>query len=414
MINLTKTGKLKKLVFAFMILVYSDGPTALAIEIVEQNKCPGYFSGLKKYFKEVRDSRGLRIFVVDKPPGEDEKTALFGLFHEYKLSAGQSWIRWLLSPPYHTVQWPVRFVTLKFTGLPYQFTPVKAALDLPVRPLRWLVRYISGNKKTPTFVFELFFGVASSMGIYDYIVEPAWAEQLDLKIKASIEEHAHEYDQLIENDFRFKDIKIAFMRGEIDIKIARQSAFLKFAAYQSFYDLAQKDNFEPSTSRALLLKHVLFDDIRMVETRVLFSEPGFKYASTSPPDAQKIDQILRIRYLYLIQLQLIQTIVNNRSSLVELESTMEGAALIASIEKDEFSEFLFELHKRKAINTKQLIFRIQEDAFWRAKFMEWNILGIVRLKKKGDLFTDIALKLEDVRFETVNELKTLGSVRQNR
>ena len=181
---------------------------------------------VRKYFNEVRDSRGKRILVVYTPATPPLRTAVFGAFTEHRPSTCQSWIRWLLGRTNAVFQWPLRKSTLQSIGIPYEFTPLKSFIELPVLPLRWTVTKISRGKKVPTFLLEFSFGIVATAGLYHCMNEPAWAHQLEQKIKQSIEDHAQGYDELIASDYRFRKIRKSLERNEFGAKDARKSILI--------------------------------------------------------------------------------------------------------------------------------------------------------------------------------------------
>ena len=75
------------------------------------------------------------------------------------------------------------------------------------------------------------------------------------------------------------------------------------------------------------------------------------------------------------------------------------------VAKDPYAQFLFDLHKSGKLTDKQLAFQLQEDAFWQTRFLEWEVLGVKKVKKVDGKYSQEPLTVQDIRSESVDEMR---------
>lgn len=57
------------------------------------------------------------------------------------------------------------------------------------------------------------------------------------------------------------------------------------------------------------------------------------------------------------------------------------------------------------ISNQQLKMFLQEDAFWQTRFLEWETIGVKKLRKVGDSYTNEFLSIEDIRNEILSSIQ---------
>ena len=107
-----------------------------------------------------------------------------------------------------------------------------------------------------------------------------------------------------------------------------------------------------------------------------------------------------------IEYQLLAYSVHSESLPDEMKNDPQFAEFRRKLDDDDFDQNLFSAYRSGKLTKDQLLFRLQEDAFWQARLIEWKTVGIAKLRKADDgSYTDENLEINDIRAETLEELR---------
>jgi len=164
-------------------------------------------------------------------------------------------------------------------------------------------------------------------------------------------------------------------------------------------------NETPENSREWFLRHPIFQHIRTISHEGVPKIAGYAYHDDFRPnlDDDQIRTLLDLTHSLYGTYHVIEIMVREPNHPMEPVSK----ELADTIRKDPFAGFLFELRRREVITDGQLIFRLQEDAFWQTRFLEWETLRMTKLRKEDGVYTETPLTLDDIRHETVEELRNI-------
>jgi hypothetical protein len=349
------------------------------------------------YGKEVMETKGLRLFL--KPAVTDRRKMLLRGFVTQPENPGE--LRW-----YHFQ----RQATQKALGVQVQVTPIRGAYENAIRqPIGWLTERVTGARLEPTRLLTLPASFAIWTAVYDRLSQEADALTAG-HLEASIQKHGAEYDRLIESDYRFTAVRDELRAGRVSREQARRAAYALNTIYADYYSYMDKESgtAAPAELRERFRGDPLFLELRnVIETGVPPTE-GFSFSPAHPPgrftEAQ-IQRLYEVEHLLYWKYRVIPAVVARRPELERLRADPQSGPMIASIEKDPFTQALIELNRRGVIDKAELQRRIGEDAYWQARFSLYETIGATRLKRVNGAYTDQPLTLEDIRMETIAEIR---------
>lgn len=404
-----ESGLLKKLIPCRLAVIVTFGLLlSSARSFAKENKISclkrnlssliaGSVDNARSYASEVRSTRGLRLFFKTDAGADERVLGLLSAANpsEHKLSMA------------NITQYIPRKVTQRYLGKAYDLNPLNIPNHLANAPVRYLSARL-GQKMQLTLLAMLpldFYLGYKAYNAFDGIYQA----QLRKKFDRMIEEHAREYDSLIQNDYRFKDIKIYLQDGKLTPLQSREAAQQLLATYNNFFEYMQNGYAKDSPQERLdkLSNHPLFSNLSEVLNKGIPEDaPGFRREANAPAHVtpEIAEELLGTNFLLFEKYQIMPELVKNSTSFQNMIKAPGRKDLINSISAAPYTKTLQGLHRENKISQEQLIYRLQEDAFWQNKFQLWQAVGLVRLKKINGQYTDEPLTLDDIRRESLEEI----------
>lgn len=351
------------------------------------------------YKQEVKDTWGARIFIKDvkHQPYKQKWERIW----EQETPDVHKGLRWKMK---RVIQFVPNKISKWWFGEPYDLH----FMGWPDRLVRMASKKIGKRKEKELTIF-------SHLVPYTilYMLAYSW---LDDKYKKKfgemaveeIEAHAAEWDAVIKNDYRFLHIKELLEKGMDPVR-ARQEAFLMNKTLQTYFSFVgvEQEGMKPEDREGMLMAFPFFAHVAAIkEAGVPTGRAEFQYLEgfQAKPSAKQISDLIAVTEMLLIQQQIAHEIVKpSPSAKADLESE-EGKTIADGIRNDPFSKVLFKLRSDNKIDDDQLIYRLQEDAFWKARFLEHKVLRIQKRKEENDVLTNKPLTLQDIRDETLQEI----------
>ncbi len=159
-------------------------------------------------------------------------------------------------------------------------------------------------------------------------------------------------------------------------------------------------------TRSLLANPLFANVSSLLEKGIPSSAEGYQV----PRDRNKnissseVQLLLDSNHELFERYQIIPELIRQTPSWKEMQAIPERRQLMDSILADPFTQELLKLKRENRISEGKLIYLLQEDAYWQSRFRQWQILGLVRLKKQEGRFTSTPLQLDDIRTETIAEI----------
>lgn len=362
------------------------------------------------YFREVIETRGLRLFI--KNSVERTETKWFGvvrhvpqteLANSFKLANG--------------LRYAIKTLPLKLfkveteapQGGRFELTPTKALYDQTVlRASNNLSKKFFNKNLEPAFFsrlpFAIFFGVMVWNQIDDY-----YAEQLQTHMDENIKQNAAIYERLLMTDYRYRGIKKDFLKGKISHEDALKGAFWVEFAYSEYFKYrdANPEALSSLDSSMVLLKHLAFNHLQKIFSEGVNPAKGFEIPKEhlGPISNDQKLQLFKINHVLNFQYQLLYEYLGKTEAYQRLKDDPEVRRLLDLSLKNAFAEKLLAMHAAGLITDDSLLTSLQEDASWRARFAEWSTIGVVKLKVDDEgKQTNVALKIEDIRVEILQEI----------
>lgn len=356
------------------------------------------------YGAEVKSTRGLRLVLKDSP--EIQEATKWGGLVTYSEPSLRSGISGYLSSILQFV--PKKIGEYVWGNQNYRFTPFRGVYNRAVRnPIRSVSQRYLGRQKDLTALVHFPLVIMLSMLAYAQ-VDAVYSGALHNQVEAQISTYANEYDSAIQSDFRFNRVKQLLVTGKITKEDARREAYLISLAYTQYYKY-RDTNGEASTlqSEMDLINHYLFAHLKKVVQDGVSEADGF-YIPQSAIGKISDEQTLRlfeVNHLLYLKYQLIIEMVSGNGSLLNAASNNSKVSdIINDIMSDPFYRTLYELHEQKRISADQFQSLLQENVYWQTKFLEWQIVGVTKLKKVNGQYTSEPLTISDIQSEM------LGSV----
>lgn len=291
-------------------------------------------------------------------------------------------------------------------GKPYRFTPIKALTEAAIeRPVAGATAKIFGKPKAIRKWLTLSASVASMFLIGAPLVERTTHAAYEHRIEQEAASHADRYDRLIDHDFRYREVKAREKSGLVDRAGARREAYLIDLAYEKYFEYLSSETAKEAPEKALerLENHYLFLQFKTLFENGLAPMEGYDIPASRLGRLsleQKLEIVKTAHRLYFEYEFVWEWFANGNRSL-----DPELLAFGKRIEDEPFVQELQALVAEGKLKPEELVFRIQEDAHWRAKFEHWRVLGIKRLQQdeQGNWMAS-PLTLDQIRSETLEEL----------
>lgn len=220
-------------------------------------------------------------------------------------------------------------------------------------------------------------------------VDAATDELYEAKINRQIEYDSFFYDEMVDFDYRFHRIKIARESGIIGVAEERRQAFWLKMSLDRYYELRSSDlrgGRRPDLKDEVKYL-VLFPHLREVIYRGVHPVEGFAVPQASV-GLLTADRILK---LFAI----------NHDLYFEYQRVIEMLKGHLPLDADPFTERIVGMWRAQKLSRAEAQYVLQEDAFWRHRFLEWHTLGVKRL----NVTNGKELRLEDIRKEILDDLE---------
>ena len=359
---------------------------------------------IKTYVREVKKTKGVRIFLKDFDSSEEVPSKWAGL-----LTYNENTNDGILDYINYVLESPSRVIGRVLSKGPYLFTPFNIIYtNMLSRPTRMISKKILNREMEPTTLVN--FGFFGGAGIASYIlVDSIYQKEFIRHIEEEIGAHGEDYDALIETDYRYIKIKRLLKSKKITKEEARREAYLVKTAYSQFFTYLQgREDFKDKEFNKKLLDHYLFTHLKNIFEKGIEKADGFIVPKSSIGEIsedQKLSLFKRTYKLYL-SYQIVQEFINETALFSKMKDSSEFRDMIGLIEEDPFTTELVKLHNENIIDRNELISYLQEDQYWQHKFDQWKTIKVQRLKKGKDGFLDSPLSLKDIRNEILEDISS--------
>jgi hypothetical protein len=257
--------------------------------------------------------------------------------------------------------------------------------------------------------------LAISMVTWSHI-DAYYEHKLENNIHQNVMSHSKEYSHLITSDYRYRQIKQALDSKEISEQVALQRAFWLEMAFSEYFK--NRESMGVSHSPELdaemkLLNHHVFLHLKKVFTDGVTPMKGFVVPESAVGHLsadQKI-QLFELTHSLNLKYQMIVEFANDTPLYKKVSGDPEIKKILSTSVNTDFYKKLLELRSAGKISSDQLIYSLQEDAYWQNRFLEWTTLGVTKLKKVNEIYSDQPLTIEDIRLEIVTDLENKSLTR---
>jgi hypothetical protein len=364
----------------------------------------GMSAKIREYLVEVANTRGRRVFLKDsKPTLQDSRWA--GVFRYSEPRTRKSITGKRSSQIANAI--PSVISRSLFKDPNYRFTPFAALYDATIRsPVHMATGRWGPRQLELTSVSH--FIVSSALGMLGYTaIDSAYAKSLEAHINSTIEASHEDYSWLIENDYRFTEVKRDREKGEMTPGQLDQEAYRINLAYNQYYSYRQSNPSDGTLEAEMKLsQHYLFFDLLGVIEDGITNKPGFfipESAKGSISETQAIALFESHHRLYL-EYEIVAELSKNITRF-DHSANADLHAMLLEIQDHDFYRHLLNLKNKKQIDEGQFRSLVQEDCYWRAKFREWAIVGVQKLKKQDGQYTNTPLLIDDIRTEILAGLE---------
>lgn len=386
-----------KIILCFLLAfaLYSSPSHAISCtEILSNTK-----KAIVTYVTDVVHTKGARLFV--KPNPNEEDISYHG-FLQYEPIDPQirPWRQWLTLKPISY------WVGARLTGRPDTKTSIISGVwtNLIDRPTHFVTRQFSSPEYRPTFLAKIPLLVAWTFLTQAYVVEPVTDFAFTSKVESEITRHKMAFNDLIQNDYRFRSIKDQLSRNEITTKEASESAYMISQAYSKYYSYRDSKNGNFSVEENLsLLPHYLFSHLSAVMTAEVKKPKGFVSTADfnktiSDQQKERIFQQTHTLYVRYQFAELYALSLGGNNAVVPKWFT----PYIIEMQQDPFVAELTKAFQTKKISLKQLTSFLMENYFWNYRLSSWGILGLAKVHPS----TNEPVVLADYQAEILKEIQS--------
>lgn len=390
----------RALILLLSILVFWGSSSSLAAE-----NCESVFKN-SSYIEQVISTKGTRLFIKESEKDTAEKRWL-GLVR--RIPQEELSRSWKVSK---YLRYIIKSLPLKLFGFNdyknYELTPFKAVYENTViHPSHWFSQKLGHRKMEPAFFVRFPIAIALSLASWSHI-DAYYAEKVSQQIDQNISTYSETYKQLIDNDFRYRQIKADLDKHLISERQALVRAYWENTAYEEYFNYLESNGNSVMNLKAeeKLLGHFAFNHLQSVFKDGVTEKEGFlvsKERIGPISEAQKIE-LFKLNHALNLRYQLIADSVKNTEAYSRIQSDPEIQRLMGLSLSTPFSKELFNLRQLNKISDQELIKFLQEDAYWQTRIAEWSVIGVSKLKKKNGFYEDAVLKIEDIQIEILQEI----------
>lgn len=363
-------------IFLFGALCFSAAASASPRE-----KCREWLERVKTYSKEVADSRGVRLFL------------------KQARSADNRYFRFLSpSPPKSNVfSWLVSEMPVRLSGIhDRKFTPFSGLYYVLVQqPVGELTSRLGRGRLEPTLPVVVLMSALAWQG-YDQ----AWNKITEDKIWSEIVTHKDLYEELLDYDFRFHDIRERMQNGEISLKRAQYESFWRKLAIDKYYSDRDKYGINGNLADQRFYLN-FFTNLKKIVEKGVRPAPGFliPVSAQGPLHDDQILRLIEVNHHLYDQYKIVADLVRTPNP-AQIDSHEPEAEQFRQKLTDAFVQQILKWLNDRLISVNEAQSILQEDVFWQARFQEWQIVGATKLKVSNHgTITASPLTLQDIRNE---------------
>lgn len=348
---------------------------------------------VSKYFREVRDTWGLRVFFR---VGETKPTAS-GFMTPYDPVITRWYHHMELLKPTFWMQLPFRAATKLASGQTYSFSPFEGLYhSLLQRPMRAGTYRLLGTAYELTNPFRFVANIAAFWPLYELYDRLTYAA-IAHKLEDSVQEYGPEYDEMIEYDVRYYDIRRALKAGYVvdpetgekkpfGLKEARESAF-KMTQALNGYTLFQANfaqELTPEERRAAIRGHFSVIAPAMatiLEEGMMDRGPSFLFTGEIRPftDEEK-DSLIALQDEALTRWRMVRAYVNGyKEELDEIAKVPAAKRRLDSMLASSYVQLLLDIHKQGDITRQELMQAMQMNVEWELRLKMSKVMELVPL-----------------------------------
>ena len=264
-------------------------------------------------------------------------------------------------------------------GFPeHTFAPFSALYEWTyVKPVEWLaLKSPLGQKMKLSRLVEIPLALIMSSVIVQPMVTHIYNEAFVYKLEAQVQIDQAAFKNIEQYDFRYKEMNSLSRPDQKAVALYT----LQQARENYFNYLAQgKDHLADLTWNEALLQHPYFIHLKKTVEEGLSPMEGYKVpAERKGPlgDSQKIS-LFQINHQLQMNLEALSEFYDpkNDTFTVDLKTPVKNEVW-QDVMASPFSRQLLSLHRAGILSSGQLLYRLQEDQAWMAKFKEWKVLGL--------------------------------------
>lgn len=389
--------KFKKFHFKFIAII-------LAFSLVTQtsyaqNTCEGLFTPKKTFVQ--RAAKFLTEFlIVRDAPEVPAPTKLLGFATEIQEAASPGR---LAKIKYYVFDFiPNKLGHLITLDRNYRFTPVKAIDQVVDKPFGYVTKKTLNKKKELGLIPKLPLWIPLSIFGWFAFDSHVVAPIKEWRIESISEKRGPVYDYLIENDFRYEDIKNV---KQADLR--RVNAYHLTEFFDTYYENYSKENPYSLT---------LQENLNKFGTSPLFAHLGFfiengvkNYEGTridpqylGPMSDGQMKMLFDLTHILYAKYQIIDSIFIKDTNVQVL---LNENAMARNLYNNGYTQELITLYVDHKITKKKLIYYLQEDAhnvYYQSIFIT---LHIENLQKVDGVYIDQPITINVLRNDRLEEIK---------
>ena len=385
--------KITLAMLVFSTSTYADDP------------CPSLFARMrnsvsayaKEYAGEIKAQGRVRMFVRDPPTEGITWTAGGFLARIEELPKNGAWYK-------HPIKTALRKSHVKFSEWKTGVTPSGTYIPTPFSGLHDLPATLLSKfflKQGRTFTRPVKFAMSTTTAeVIRYTINE-YDNKKFLEATAEINRaNAAQLDDYIQHDFRMADVRAELEDGTITQAQAREFAALVKASMSVYYSFIESGflALDHESQMTALLEFAPFSPINYLKTNGAPIEPGYEYLKGFTPTASPavIEQMTFKHMKLIASYQIFDDVIKRPESKTAM---LVGPDMKDFLEvlNDPHAKDLFKFRESGKLTDSQLIWRLQQYAYWKTQFEQWELLKVTRLQKdENGEFIKTALKLENV------------------
>jgi len=359
------------------------------------------------YIKEIHQTRGGALLVREPRKEVEYPIPMFAAANPNK---------WLLDK---AIQYVPNRLTARYAHQTLDFRPALWFTEKVVqKSARAVSAKLLGKTKEISSLMIFAASIGTSIMAYDYVVDRI-EQRTEVNRQVDIQKKSPEYNLLLASDYRFTSLRDSISKlnlTESDRTLVAYHWNETLREFYSYVDSKYNQTVQYDYRRAdqelmnqTKFGPIIFADINKIAKDGIRGDlPGFTYQthfSTALSDKQ-VNQLVGMRIEMLSKMEMASHYVYRTETYQKLKNEPSMSAIFKEWDQDAFIQNLRRIEQQGTINSAKVRFLIQEDLFWRNKFFQWQVIGVTRLKKEGERYTQLPLTIEDIQRDTLSELSS--------